>query len=135
LVQKDEKQESVLSEKEQEKIKNLFEAKINGTGINISLQPLTPEDQPVVITKPEFMRRMKEMQALQGMQSDAFPDSYNVVVNTNHALIADKLLKMRSEEKKEDFVKHLYNLALLNQGMLKGSDLTNFINRSIDYLK
>ncbi len=135
LVQKDEEQESVLSEKEQEKIKALFESKINQPGTSISLKPLSPDDQPVVITRPEFMRRMKEMQALQGMQSDAFPDSYNVVINTNHSLVAEKLLKMRSEEKKEEFVTHLYNLALLNQGMLKGAELTSFINKSIEFLK
>lgn len=135
LVQKDEEQESVLSEKEQEKIKTLFESKINQPGTSISLKPLSPDDQPVVITRPEFMRRMKEMQALQGMQSDAFPDSYNVVINTNHSLVAEKLLKMRSEEKKEEFVTHLYNLALLNQGMLKGAELTSFINKSIEFLK
>lgn len=135
LVQKDEKQESVLSEKEQEKIKELFEKKVSTPGANVHMNALSPEDQPVVITRPEFMRRMKEMQALQGMSPDAFPDNYNVVINTNHSLIADKLLKMRSEDKKEEFVGHLYNLALLNQGMLKGAELTNFINKSIDFLK
>ncbi len=135
LVQKDEKQESVLSEKEQEKIKAIFEKKIVQAGASISMSALSPDDQPVVITRPEFMRRMKEMQALQGMSADAFPDSYNVVVNTNHSLIAEKLLKMRSEDKKEEFVGHLYNLALLNQGMLKGGELTSFINKSIDFLK
>ena len=135
LVQKDEKMESVLSEKEEEKIKAMFESKVSQAGATILLQPLTPNDQPVLITKPEFMRRMKEMQALQGMQMDSLPDSYNIVVNTNHPLVAEKLVKMRSEEKKEEFVKHLYNLALLNQGMLKGPDLTSFINKSIDYLK
>ena len=135
LVQKDEKKESVLSEKEQEKVKEIFEKKITGAGATVQLNALSTEDQPVVITRPEFMRRMKEMQALQGMASDAFPDSYNVVVNTNHSLITDKLLKMRSQEKKEDFVGHLYNLALLNQGMLKGAELTSFINKSIEFLK
>ena len=94
---------------------------IKDTGANISLKPLSPDDQPVMITKPEFMRRMKEMQALQGMSMDAFPDSYNVVVNTNHALVAEKLLKMRSQEKKEEFVQHLYNLAMLNQGIRSAS--------------
>lgn len=135
LVQKDETQESVLNEKEQEKIKTLFETKITTPGANISMEALSPDDQPVVITRPEFMRRMKEMQALQGMQAGAFPDSYNVVVNTNHNLVAEKLLKMRSEDKKEEFVSHLYNLALLNQGMLKGAELTDFINKSIEFLK
>ncbi|MFT5165325.1 MAG: molecular chaperone HtpG, partial [Saprospiraceae bacterium] len=135
LVQKDEKTESVLSEKEQEKIKEIFEKKVTMPGANVHMNALSPEDQPVVITRPEFMRRMKEMQAMQGMSPDAFPDNYNVVVNTNHSLIAEKLLKMRSEEKKEEFVSHLYNLALLNQGMLKGAELTSFINKSIDFLK
>ncbi len=135
LVQKDETQESVLSEKEQEKIKTLFESKIKTAGATVTVESLSPEDQPVIITRPEFMRRMKEMQALQGMQAGAFPDSFNVVINTNHDLVAEKLLKMRSEDKKEEFVSHLYNLALLNQGMLKGAELTTFINKSIEFLK
>lgn len=135
LVQKDETKESVLSEKEVEKVKELFETKVNQPGASVTLKPLSSDDQPVMITRPEFMRRMKEMQAMQGMSADMFPDSYNVVVNSNHPLIAEKLLKMRSAEKKGDFVQHLYNLALLNQGMLKGADLTTFINKSIDFLK
>lgn len=134
LVQKDEVKESVLSEKEQEKVLSLFKDGIGQTNASVEIKPLSPEDQPVVITKPEFMRRMKEMQALQGM-ADAFPDTYNVVVNSNHPLVAEKLLKMRNEEKKTEFTQHLYNLALLNQGMLRGSDLTTFINKSLDFLK
>ncbi len=135
LVQKDETQESVLSEKEQEKVKELFTAQIDDKSASIQLKPLSPEDQPVLITRPEFMRRMKEMQALQGMGDNGFPDNYNVVINSNHPLVVDKLLKMRNAEKKEDFVRHLYNLARLNQGMLKGTELTNFINKSIEFLK
>ena len=135
LVQTEDERESVLSDKEQEKIKTLFEAQIKGEGLSIALKALTPTDQPVLITRPEFLRRMKEMQSLQGMGMDAFPESYNVVVNSNHPLIGEKLLKMRNEEKKSEFVNHLYNLARLNQGMLKGEELTSFINKSIDYLK
>ena len=135
LVQKDEKTESLLTEKEEEKVKDLFTNQITEQGATVVLKPLSTDDQPVLITRPEFMRRMKEMQAMQGMNMDHFPDSYNVVVNTNHPLVADKLLKMRSEEKKTEFVKHLYNLALLNQGMLKGEGLTSFINKSIEFLK
>ena len=99
------------------------------------MKAMSPEDPPVMITKPEFMRRMKEMQAMQGMSMDAFPDMFNVVINTNHPLLASKLLKMRSEEKKENLVQYLYDLALLNQNMLKGGDLTAFVNRSLDFLK
>jgi len=132
IIQKDEVAESVMSDKEQEKIKEVFTAQIEGQ--SIELKPLSPEDQPVFITKPEFMRRMKEMQAMQGMDMGMMPDSYNVVVNSNHPLIAEKLLKMKSGDKKDNFVKHLYDLARLNQGMLKGSEMTAFINRSISHL-
>ena len=103
-------------------------------GGNIELKPLSPQDHPVVITKPEFMRRMKEMQAMQGMDLGGMPDMHNVVINTNHPLIADKLLKMRSAEKKSDFAKYLHNLAKLNQNMLKGEDMSNFITKSIEFL-
>ncbi len=135
LVQKDETIESVLSEKEQEKIKTLFESKVKTEGATVMLKALTAEDMPIMITRPEFMRRMKEMQAMQGMSMDAFPDAFNIVVNTNHDLINGKLLKMKKEEKKEELVQHLVNLAMLNQGMLKGADLTTFITKSIDFLK
>ncbi len=136
LVQKDEKLDSVLSEKEETKIKEIFEAKTKDSGATVVMKALSPSDQPVLITRPEFMRRMKEMQQLQGMANiGAFPDTYNLVVNSNHPLIAERLLKMRSEDKKEEFVKHLFDLARLNQGMLTGPDLTSFINKSVEYLK
>ena len=135
LVQKDETTESVLSEKEQEKVKTLFESKVKAEGATVLLKALSPEDMPIMITRPEFMRRMKEMQSMQGMSMGTLPDAYNLVVNTNHDLISSKLLKMKKEEKKEDLVQHLVNLAMLNQGMLKGADLTTFISKSIDFLK
>ncbi len=134
LVQKDEKKESVLSEEEQKQVEELFKANITDIAAKVELKALSPEDQPVMITRPEFMRRMKEMSALQGNAFGDFPDSYNVVVNSNHALIADKVLKAGAEEQ-GTVVKHLYDLALLNQGMLKGAALTEFINKSLNLLK
>ena len=91
-----------------------------------------PEDQPVLITKPEFMRRMKEMQALQGMGGMGdFPDSYNVVVNTNHPIVVDKLLKINEEPAQASLVQYLINLALLQQGMLRGEALTGFVKETL----
>jgi molecular chaperone HtpG len=133
LIQKDEEKESVLSEKDQEKVKSLFEKILTESGHQVQLKPLSQDDHPVLITKPEFMRRMQEMQAMQGM-GGAIPESYNLVVNSNHPLVVDKLLKMRSEEKKENFVKYLYDLARLNQQMLKGSELSAFIKRSLEFV-
>jgi molecular chaperone HtpG len=133
LVQKDEKRESVLSEKEQEKVKNLFEniAKAQ-PGASVQLSPLAPEEQPVQVTRPEFMRRMKEMQALHGMGGMDMPDNYNIVVNTNHPVISGKLLKIKGEDAQGELAKYLLNLALLQQGMLRGEALAGFIGKSLE---
>ena len=135
LVQKDEEIESVLSESEQEKVKGLFEGVLEDQKNAIQIKALSTSAHPVVITKPEFMRRMKEMQALQGMDFGDMPESFNIVVNGNHPLISQKLVNMRSAEKKEKFANYLYNLARLNQGMLKGEELNEFIEESIEFLK
>jgi molecular chaperone HtpG len=136
LVQKDEKKESVLSEKEQETVKKVFEDLVKSKpGNSVTLSPLSPDDQPVQITRPEFIRRMKEMQALGGGGLGDMGDMYNVVVNTNHPFIAEKLLKLEEGEHRNDLGKHLLNLALLNQGMLKGADLTAFVKKSLEFLK
>ena len=134
LVQKDETNESVLSEKEEETVKTLFTELVTDAGASVSTKAMSPDDQPIVITRPEFMRRMMEMQAMQGMGMGNFPDSYNVVVNTNNPLVADKLLKLEGEEK-TDLAKYLIDLAKLNQNMLKGADLTSFINKSLNFVK
>lgn len=139
LVQKDEKQESVLSDKEQEAVKAVFEDLVKGkTGPTVTLKALSPNDQPVQITRPEFMRRMKEMQALGGggmsMMGD-FGDMYNIVVNSNHPFVAEKLLKLPEGEERIGLGKHLLDLALLNQGMLKGAELSAFVKKSLEFLK
>lgn len=133
LVQTDDKQESVLSDDEQQQVKAVFEGVIGEQGHTIVMRPMSPEDQPVQITKPEFMRRMKEMQAYQGMSFDGFPDMVNVIINTNHPLIAQKLLKQPDEEQRREMAQYLYKLALLSQNMLKGADLTAFIGKSLSF--
>lgn len=135
LVQSDEKKESVLSEKDQEKVKSIFEKVVDDKSSNIELKALSPNDHPVLLTRPEFMRRMKEMQQMQGMGMGEMPDSYNVVINTNHPLVAEKLIRMKSEEKRESFADYLRKLAMLNQNILKGEALNKFIEQSLDYAK
>ena len=136
LVQKDEEKASVLSEKEEEKVKTIFTDSLGDLkGGYIDIRPLSPDDSPVMITKPEFMRRMKEMQMMQGMDMAGLPDSHNIVINANHELIAKKMISMKGKEKKEKFAKYLYDLARLNQNMLKGEEMSQFINTSIEFLK
>jgi len=135
LVQKDETKESVLSEKEQEKVKEIFTGVLPAEGgPHLDLKPLSPTDSPVLITKPEFMRRMQEMQQFQTMGKGGMPEFFNVVVNTNHPLIAEKMLKMKGADKKGDFASYLYDLARLNQNMLKGEEMSSFIKKSLAFV-
>ena len=134
LIEKDETRESVLSDAEQETVKTTFEGQV-GVGATVSTEALSPDDQPVIITKPEFLRRMREMSMMQGMEMGNMPETFNVVVNTNHTIVGNQLLKAENEEEQGEIAKYLYNLALLNQGMLKGADLTAFIGKSIENLK
>ncbi len=135
LVQKDETRESVLSDKEQEKVKTIFTAILpEAGGPHLDMKALAPSDYPVIVTKPEFMRRMQEMQQFQNMGTGPMPEFFNVVVNTNHPMIAEKLIKMKGKERKEKFASYLYDLARLNQNMLKGEEMSSFIKKSLEFV-
>lgn len=133
LIDKDEKIESVLSETEQNTIKDLFNSVIDQNAGTVVLTPLSPDDQPVSITRPEFMRRMKEMSYLNGMDFAAgMPDQFNLVINTNHPVIAR--LAGQDTDTQTKSVRQLHDLALLSQGMLKGQELTAFVKRSVEMM-
>lgn len=133
LIDKDEKAESVLSDDEKEKLKKVFEEAVNNSTMTVQVEPLSPDELPVTITLPEFMRRMKDMQQTGG-GGMAFmgnmPDQFNLTINANHKL-ASKILKEADAEKQKEIAKQGYDLALLSQNMLNGKDLTQFINRSV----
>ena len=133
LIPTESKTESILSQEEQDGVKGIFEKAINNTNMTLAVESLAPDDFPVTITMSEWMRRMKEMARTGGGNSfyGAMPDHYNVAINGNHPLI-QKILKAESEENKIRLAKQTYDLALLSQNMLSGTDLTNFIKRSID---
>ncbi len=136
LVQKDEKKESILSEDQQNKVKEIFEGLTKEQpGQTVQLTPLSPEDAPVLITKPEFLRRMKEMQSLNGGGFGDMGEMYNIVVNTNHPLVVDKLLHTDDPAQQQEFAGHLLHLALLNMGMLKGKALSDFVRKSLAFLR
>jgi molecular chaperone HtpG len=135
LIEKEDKTESVMTDKEVEIVKGVFESTNKDSAGKIVVKALSPQDDPVVITRPEFMRRMKEMQALQGMDSSLFPDSYEIVVNSNHELINGNLMKNKSKEEQEALATYLCQLAKLNQQMLKGKELNQFIRASLHRLQ
>lgn len=135
LVQKEDNRESVLSEKEQERVQTIFKSVLpEEGGPHLELKALSPNDYPVVVTKPEFMRRMQEMQQMQNMGQQGMPEFFNVVVNTNHPMVAEKLIKMKGQERKEKFASYLYDLARLNQNMLKGEEMSAFIKKSLEFI-
>jgi molecular chaperone HtpG len=136
LIAKDEKVASVLSKEEEETVKKVFETAINNTNMTVAVESLSPDDMPVTITLSEWMRRMKDMQKTGGGGGmygfmGAMPDSYNVAINGNHALV-QKILKAESDDQKNKLAKQVYDLALLSQNLLTGADLTNFIKRSVE---
>lgn len=133
LIAKDEKIESVLSQSEQDDIKAVFEKAIDNKAMTISVEAMSTDEMPVVITMSEFMRRMKDMAKMGGSYGfmGNMPDSYQVSVNGNHAII-QKIIKAGNEEQKLRLAKQVYDLALLSQNMLTGSDLTTFVKRSVE---
>ena len=139
LVDKAESNESVLTLEQANQLVDLFKGKISNTNAVVEVKGLNPEVAPVVATRPEWSRRMKDMaQASGGGGMMGFyaqmPDEVNFTLNGNHP-IHGQILTEGDEGKKEKLVRNLLDLALLSQGMLKGSDLTEFISRSVDLME
>ena len=137
LINKDDTKISKLSEDEQASLKTVLEANIPKETYTIQLEPMDSNANPFIITQPEFMRRMKEMQASGGggmMGMGNFPDMYNLVVNTNNELVGE-ILNTKTAKKQERLIKQTFDLAKLSQNLLHGEELTNFIKRSYELIK
>jgi molecular chaperone HtpG len=136
LINKDEKQESKLTEEQIKELQPVIEEVIPKEQFIVQFEGLSEKDAPMMITRPEFMRRMKDMSALGGGGMNFYgsmPEMYNLVVNSNHPLIS-RLLNEKDAEKKKTLAKQATDLALLSQGLLKGEQLTNFIKRSVELI-
>jgi len=124
---------SSLNEKAEAALKKLVEENIGKEGMTVELKAMSPEEQPVIIVQPEFMRRMTDMNRTAGMGMDNMPGFFSLVVNSNHPAMA-RVLKMKSKEKKQKTIRQLIDLAMLSQNMLKGEALSQFISRSVDLI-
>ena len=132
LIQKEDELPSKLTKEQEEAIKPVFEEAVDKGKFTVQFQSMSEKDAPIIITQPEFIRRMMEQQKLGGAGfMGAFPESYNLVVNSNHPKISS-LVEVDDEAVKKSTVKQLADLALLSQGMLKGEALDKFIERSIE---
>jgi len=137
LIKKDENTISKLTEEQQKELQPVIEGTISKEQFSVQFENLSEKDAPMIITRPEFMRRMKDMNQLGGGGAMGFygnmPDMYNLIVNSNHPLIS-KILTETDKEKQTNLAKQATDLALLSQGLLKGESLTNFIKRSVELI-
>jgi molecular chaperone HtpG len=135
LVDKDEKTEHVLSQEQEGKLKDLFGAQVTQPNIKVELKGLSADGQPVIVTRSEFMRRMKDMASMGGGMSwyANMPDEITMTVNANHP-IYQQILDEADTDKQQKLVRNLADLALLSQNLLTGADLTAFVNRSVELL-
>jgi molecular chaperone HtpG len=133
LIKKDETFPSKLDDEQKKTLKEIIEKQVDKTKFTIEIESMSESEQPLMIMQPEFMRRMKDMSALGGGMSymGELPDHYNLVVNSNNPVIS-KILAEPDETKQTATIKHLFDLALLAQNMLKGKDLAEFIKRNME---
>jgi len=132
LIEKEDAQKHQLTEDESKKLKEVFEKAINNSNMKVEVESLSADELPVTITMEEWMRRMKDMARMGGGGMSfygALPDNYKVAVNANHKLVS-KILQS-DEAHATQLAKQVFDLALLSQGMLKGADLTAFVERSV----
>ena len=135
LIKKEEATVSKLSDEEKEKLQPIIEAVVPKEKYTVQLEALSSTQLPFVLTQPEFMRRMKEMQQAGGNgMFGNFPEMFTLVVNTNHPLI-EQILNTKTEKKRERLIQQTLDLARLSQNLLKGEELTKFIQRSVDLIK
>ena len=136
LIEKEESIPSKLSEEERNKLTPIIEKGIEKDKFIVLLENLSETDQPMLITQPEFFRRMKDMASIGGGMPfyGNMHEQYNLIVNTNHPLIG-KILNEADESKQQGMIKQIVDLALLAQNLLKGEKLTEFVKRSINQLE
>lgn len=137
LIDKAESSDSVLSADETEKLKTLFNRPIEGMHLNVEVKGLSEGIPPVTATRPEQMRRMKDMAAMGGGMAAWYagmPDEVNLTINGNHPIFSSILAESDSA-KQEKLPRNLSDLALLSQGLLTGSHLTEFISRSVSLME
>ena len=138
LIDKGDHVDSVLSKNDQLKLKDMFHLEIPELHVTVEVKGLSPDTLPVIATRPEFMRRMKDMAMSGGGGMGSFygnlPEEVTLTVNGNHPVF-QKILNEENRQKQEREVRNLADLALLSQGLLKGNELTNFITRSVEMME
>nr|WP_111600228.1 molecular chaperone HtpG [Chitinophaga skermanii] len=136
LIDTEDKKDSVLTADQEKSLTDLFGTQITQSNIKVTLQGLSADAQPVIVTRSEFMRRMKDMASVGGAAAAWYanmPDEITMTVNANHPIYLN-ILEQGNVEKQQKLVRNLADLALLSQNLLTGADLTAFVNRSVELM-
>jgi len=136
LIDKGEVRETLLSKKHLKALETVFESEINKEKYTVQTIPMAASDPFISVTKPEWERRMKEMEAMRGPEMSfmgSMPDKYQVMVNSNHPL-ASVIAEEKNKDARNEMVNQSFDLALLSQNMLTGAALSAFIKRSSELL-
>ena len=137
LINKDKKQVSKLDDEQKKNLEELVKSIVGEDRFVIKLEAMDSKENPFIITNPEFMRRMKEMQQTGGggmFGAGNMPEMYNLVINTNSEIISS-IVNTKTKKKQERLINQSLDLAKLSHGLLKGEELTNFISRSFEIIK
>lgn len=132
LIKKEDAVAHALTEDETKQVTEIFNKAIGKENMTVAVESISSDQLPVTVTMDEMTRRMREMAQMNPNMAmfGAMPESYKVGVNGNHELVS-RILKAESEDDRVRIARHAYDLALLSQDMLKGEELTNFLNRSV----
>ncbi len=137
LINKDKNKISKLNDDQKKELEEIVKNVVNDEKFVIKLESMDSKENPFIITNPEFMRRMKEMQQSGGggmFGAGNMPEMFNLVINTNSDLIS-QIIKTKTKKKQERLISQSLDLAKLSHGLLSGEELTNFIKRSFDIIK
>ena len=137
LISKSENKVSKLDEEQKKELEGIIKNVVNDEKFVIKLESMDSKENPFIITNPEFMRRMKEMQQSGGggmFGAGSMPEMFNLVINTNSDLIS-QIIKTKTKKRQERLISQSLDLAKLSHGLLSGEELTNFIKRSFDIIK
>ena len=137
LINKDKNKLSKLNDDQKKELEEIVKNVVNDEKFVIKLESMDSKENPFIITNPEFMRRMKEMQQSGGggmFGAGNMPEMFNLVINTNSDLIS-QIIKTKTKKKQERLISQSIDLAKLSHGLLRGEELTNFIKRSFDIIK
>jgi molecular chaperone HtpG len=135
LIVKEDAEKHKLTEEETSKLKTIFDKAINNPAMKVEVESLQADAMPVTITMEEWMRRMKDMSKMGGGGMNFYgsmPDNYKVAVNANHKVI-NKILQAE-ESHQTAMAKQVFDIAMLAQGLLKGADLTAFVERTVELI-